>query len=452
MNETETVLIGCAAGFAGDRLDAGEAILDLFETRAEPRWLMYECLAERTLALAQLAKAQGGVGYSAYLDRYLKPILPRAMSAGVRIVSNLGAADPLAGARRVHELAAEAGLTPPRVAAVLGDDLRALMSDEEIRALPLMDGAHVIHRPIIAANAYLGAGIVAKAAATGADVILTGRTTDSALALGPLMHEYGWATGDYRLMATGVICGHLLECGGQVTGAYFADPGFKDVPDLAHVGFPVAEVSAGGRVVIGKPPNTGGCVTRATVTEQLLYEMHDPAAYLTPDAAADITAVKLAEDGPDRIAVEAVRGAPPPGTLKATVSVENGWLGEAEMSYLGPGARARAALAAEVVETRLSEAGVEDRLGVELLGAGGGFGRGTVREWRESEDIRLRLALISDDKAAAQLLIDELQALYCSGPAAGGGFRSHLTAQMATASVLVPREVVERSARVEVLS
>lgn len=451
MSDNTKILIGCAAGFAGDRLDAGEAILDWFETRDEPRWLMYECLAERTLALAQLAKASGGHGYSAYLDRYLRPILPRAMAAGVRIVSNLGAADPLAGAHRVRELAEEAGLRPPRVAAVLGDDLRVLMSDADIRALPLMDGEAVIHRPIIAANAYLGAAKVSEAAACGADVILTGRTTDSALALGPLAEAFNWRSGDADLMAAGVICGHLLECGGQVTGAYFADPGLKDVPDLAHVGFPVAEVTADGRVTITKPPNTGGCVTRATVTEQLLYEMHDPAAYLTPDATSDITGVALSEDGADRIVVDGVRGAPPPGTLKATVSVENGWMGEAEMSYIGPNARARAELAADVVETRLREAGVDDRLGVELFGAGGGFGRGKVRKWSESEDIRLRLALISDDKAAAGLLIDELQALYCSGPAAGGGFRSHLTPQMATASVLVPRELVEAHARVEVI-
>ena len=448
---TDTVLIGCAAGFAGDRLDAGEAILDLFERRSGPRWLMYECLAERTLAIAQQAKAEGRPGYSAWLDRYLGPILPRALAAGVRIVSNLGAADPMAGAHRVRELAEAVGLCPPKVAAVLGDDLTALMSDEDIRALPVFDGGDVLHRPIIAANAYLGAAPVAEAAATGADVILVGRTTDSALALGPLMHEFGWDAGDHDLMAAGVICGHMLECGAQVSGGYFADPGFKDVPDLARVGFPVAEVSRNGAMIIGKPPGTGGLVTRATVTEQLLYEMHDPAAYLTPDATADITDVRLEEAGPDRIAVTGVRGAPPPETLKATVSVANGWMGEAEMSYLGPNTRARAELAADVVETRLREAGVEAPLGVELLGAGGGFGRGVVRNWRDGEDIRLRLALISEEKETAARVIDELQALYCSGPAAGGGFRSHLTPQMATASVLVPREIVESAVRVEVI-
>ena len=448
---SERVLIGCAAGFAGDRLDAGAAILDQFASEDGRKWLMYECLAERTLALAQQAKAAGGPGYSPWLDRYLGPILGRAMDQGVRIVSNLGAADPLAGARRVIELAREVGARAPRVAVVLGDDLRQILDDEAIRVAPRLDGEDVLDRPLISANAYLGAEPVRRAAATGADVVLVGRTTDSALALGPLRDAFGWRADDFDLMATGVICGHLLECGAQVTGAYFADPGFKETPDLAHVGFPIAEVGPGGDFSITKPSGTGGCVTRATVTEQLLYEMHDPAAYLTPDAAADVTGIVLGQDGPDRIAVSGIRGAPPPATLKATAAAANGWMAEAEMSYIGPNATARARLAADIVETRMREAGVAERIGVELLGAGGGFGRGVVRDFRDAEDVRLRLAMIAADKSRAAALIDETQALYCSGPAGGGGFRSHLTPQLATGSILVDRAVVEARTQIEVI-
>lgn len=449
---TTKVLIGCGAGFAGDRFEAAGPILDRFAGETCPRYLMFECLGERTLALAQAElRRDPALGFSPFLDRYLAPVLGRAMATGTRIVSNLGAANPVAGARRTQALAREIGASIPRVAIVLGDDLRAQISDHDIRALPRLDGAALIDRPIVAANVYLGAEPVRDAIATGADIVLVGRTTDSALALGPLMHEFGWS--DFDRLAAGTIVGHLLECGGQITGAYFADPGFKDVPDLAHVGFPIAEVAGDGTFVVTKPKGTGGCVTRATVTEQLLYEMHDPAAYRVPDVTCDVTRLTLAEDGTDRIRVSGIHGSGPPDTLKATVSVDNGWMAEAEMSYAGPNALARAELAADIVETRVREAGVEDALGVDILGAGATFGRGRKRTWQSAPDgdYRVRLALISDDRNHATLVIEELQALYCSGPAGGGGFRSSLSPQIATASVLVPRSVMDGKVTIEVI-
>ena len=288
-----TVYIGCGAGFAGDRFDAAAAIIAELAGCDAPKYLMFECLAERTLASAQLEKLKDpSRGYSPFLDQYFTRHLGPAMSAGVKIVSNLGAANPIAGAHRVREIAAEQGLRQPSVAVVMGDDLTETMNEDEIRALPVMDGQEVIDRTMRAANVYLGAEPVAEAVATGADIVLVGRTTDSALALGPLIHEFGW--NDLDRLAAGTIAGHLLECGAQVTGAYFADPGKKDVPDLAHVGFPIAEVAEDGGFVITKPKGTGGLVNRATVTEQLLYEMHDPAAYLVPDVTCDITSLMLA--------------------------------------------------------------------------------------------------------------------------------------------------------------
>ena len=448
------VLIGCGAGFAGDRFDAAGPILDHLEIFSDPRYLMFECLGERTLALAQAElRRDPELGYSPFLDRYLRPILNRVMASGVRIVTNMGAANPIAGARRVQALAREIGAPVPRVAVVIGDDLTAVMSDDAIRTLPRLDGAGLIDKPIVAANVYLGAAPVRDAVATGAEIVLVGRTTDSALALGPLMHEFAWSEDDYDRLAAGTIVGHVLECGAQVTGAYFADPGFKDVPDLAHVGFPIAEVDADGTFVITKPSGTGGCVTRATVSEQLLYEMHDPAAYLVPDVSCNITGLSLTDDGANRILVDGIRGAAPPETLKATVSVDNGWMAEAEMSYAGPNALARAELAAEIVETRLREAGVDEEIGVDILGAGATFGRGRHRTWSAAPegDYRLRLALIADEKAHAARVIEELQALYCSGPAAGGGLRSSLTPQIATASVLVPRHVLDGKVRIKVI-
>lgn len=451
--QTDRVLIGCAAGFAGDRFGAANPILDAFQAQDCPRYLMFECLGERTLALAQEEKRRDPQrGYSPFLERYLSPILARIMADGVTVVTNLGAANPIAGAHRIIAVAREMGLSPPRVAVVTGDDLTTIMTEAEIRDLPRLDGAHLLDRPMVAADVYLGAAPVAAAVATGADIVLVGRTTDSALALGPLIHEFGWTDPDH--LAAGTICGHLLECGAQISGSYFADPGFKNVPDLAHVGFPFAKVQRDGRFTVTKPAGTGGCVTTATVTEQLLYEMHDPAAYLVPDVTCDVTQLSLHEEAPDRIAVRGVRGHAPPSTLKATISVDNGWMAEAEMSYAGPNALARAELAGEIVETRLREAGVAEPLAIDILGAGGTFGRGRKRNWDAPADgdYRLRLALISDDKSTAAQVTEELQALYCSGPSAGGGFRAHLTAQIATGSVLVPRTLIDDHIKVEVIA
>lgn len=445
-----TVYIGCGAGFAGDRFDAAARIIAELASRDAPKYLMFECLAERTLASAQLEKVKDPAkGYSPFLDQYFRRHLGPAMTAGVRIVSNLGAANPLAGAHRVRAIAAEQGLPAPRVAVVMGDDLMETMSEDDIRALPLIDGGNIIDRPMRAANVYLGAAPVAEAVATEADVILVGRTTDSALALGPLIHEYGWANLDR--LAAGTIAGHLLECGAQVTGAYFADPGVKDVPDLAHVGFPIAEIASDGGFVITKPNGTGGLVNKATVTEQLLYEMHDPAAYLVPDATCDVTQLTLAEDGTDRIHVSGVRGHTPPEKLKATVSVDFGWMAEAEISYAGRGALARAQLAGEIVETRMRDAGVTEKIAFDLIGAGATFGRGAKQLTNEPGhgDYRLRLAVITDEREVAQLLNDELYHLYCSGPSAGGGIRNALIPQMATASVMVDRSDI--SPRVEAI-
>jgi len=453
---TNRVFIGCAAGFAGDRFDAGVPLVAHLRKQDGPSYLMYECLAERTLALAQADRLQDPErGYSPFLERYFRPVLAEALASGIRIVTNMGAANPVAGAKRLQKLARDIGCRPPRVAVVLGDDLRAVLTDEEIRALQQLDGGSLIKRPLVAANAYLGAAPVRNAVATGAEVVLLGRTTDSALALGPLMHEFGWTGSDLDLLAAGTICGHLLECGAQVTGAYFADPGFKDVNDLAHVGFPIAEVAPDGGMTITKPPGSGGCVNPATVTEQLLYEMHDPAAYLVPDTTCDVTDLTLAQDGRDRVTVRGVRGHAPPPALKATVSVDNGWMAEAEMSYAGPNALARADLAGNVVETRLREQGVEEDISIELLGAGAILSRG--RDQSRSGPLpyngeyRLHLAMIAQDKARAALLIEELQSLYCSGPAAGGGFRSHLTRQIATCSVFLPSGVLADHIRVEVI-
>ena len=450
---TTRAFVGCGAGFAGDRLDAGIAVARHLAACDGPRTLIYECLAERTLALAHGAPH----GWSPYLERYLEHTLAPCLDHGIRIVTNMGAADPMGGARAVHALAGRMGLRRPRIAVVTGDDLQdpggAAMDEAALRAAepfpgdPLPDGA------VIAANAYLGAAPVRDACLTGADVVLVGRTTDSALVLGPLMADLGWSPNDLDRMAAGTICGHLLECGAQVSGAYFADPGFKDVPDLAHVGFPVAEVETDGTVVVTKPAGTGGRVDAATVTEQLLYEMHDPAAYLVPDVTADVTGLRLDETGPDRVRVTGARGHAPPAMLKAVVCCEGGWLGETELSYAGPNARARAGLAADIVRTRMAAAG-HDGVAFHLIGEGAAFRTpvGPVVPDPTPQDLRLRASLLTREREGAELLGQEMLSLYCSGPAGGGGHMARVTPQIATGGILVPREMVEPFVTVEVVA
>ena len=443
------VSIGCGAGFSGDRYDAAVPVVATLASAPGERFLIYEVLAERTLAIAQkLRRENPDQGYSPFLDAYLSLVLADCHRHGIRIVTNMGAANPLGAARRVHVLAQELGVSGLRVAAVTGDDLTSAMSEAEIRAQPLIEGLAFGDRAIVAANAYLGARPVAHALATGAHVVLVGRTTDAALSLGPLIHVHGWSADALDLLAQGTVCGHLLECGAQVSGAYFPDPGFKDVADLANVGFPIAEVGADGDLMITKAADTGGLVSRATVTEQLLYEVHDPHNYLTPDVTLDIGEVGLEEIAPHRVRVHGARGKPPPATLKATVCFDAGWLGEGEISYAGPNALARAQLAASVVRARCKSVGIGEQVRVEVLGTQAILDNDTQQRrphvaFPSDGEYRVRASVRSARRNVAQRVSDEVLSLYCSGPAGGAGVRQHVTAQVSTASILVDRDRVQ---------
>ena len=446
----DLVHIGCGAGFAGDRKDAGGPVVDTLATRDGPKYLIFETLAERTLALAQKQKQRDPErGYSPFLEAYVRPVLKRCLDNNIRIVSNFGAANPAGGARRILEIAREIGCSIPRIAVVSGDDLLTVMDEKEIRAhktiegLPIGDG-------IVAANTYIGARPIAEALAGGADIVVVGRTTDPALVLGPLIHEFGWTEEDWDTLAAGTLAGHLLECGAQVTGAYFADPGFKDVPDLAHVGFPIATISREGAIRIGKADNTGGCVTPATVKEQILYEMHDPSAYLTADVVLDITGVSVEQETENVVAVSGARGKARPDTLKTTISFDGGWLGEAEISYAGPNALARAELAKEVLSERARERGSNAEYRFDIIGTSSTFDGGAAPypgagRHAPNGDYRVRAAVSCHSREVAEDLADEVLSLYCSGPAGGGGFRRNITAQIHTASILVDRNKLSPS-------
>lgn len=439
--------IGAGAGFAGDRTDAAGPVVEALATCEGPRFLMFETLAERTLALSQLERRQNpDRGYNPALERFLAPILARCLAANIKIVGNFGAANPLAAARRIAAFANGLSLRAPRIAVVEGDDLMDRLTPAELAARETSGDLLAHGSDIISANLYLGAWPIAQAFDQGADIVVTGRVADSALALGPLLHVFDWQADDWDRLAAGTLAGHLLECGAQVSGGYFSDPGYKDVPDLAEVGYPIAEVDADGGMIIGKPPGTGGLVNRLTVIEQLLYEIHDPRAYLAPDVVLDLSDVDVAEVGKNRVRVRGARGKPAPQTLKATVCIDNGLFGEAEISYAGPNAAARAQQAVDIVRRRLRKRAPELRVRIDAIGAMSVLGTTSITPELQgcaATDIRLRFAAQAADAAQVGLLLDEVEALYCAGPAGGAGVRRRVTPRLASTSCLIERRYAE---------
>ncbi|MEJ7931644.1 acyclic terpene utilization AtuA family protein [Ramlibacter sp. AN1015] len=440
----KTLAVGCGAGFSGDRVDAAPPVVRTLIARGGPAALIFENLAERTLAQQQLArKARPEAGYEPLLQQELRPVLADCLAHGITIVGNFGAANPDGAARAIAALSAELGLPMPRIAVVKGDDL----SDARGRAIVREHLGAFDDQRFVCANAYQGAFEIARAIEAGAQVVVTGRVADPSLVLGPAIAHFGWQPDDLDPLAGGTMAGHLLECGAQVSGGYFADPGRKDVPGLENVGFPIAEIEADGSCVIGKADATGGLVDCRTVKEQLLYEVHDPAAYLTPDVVADITEATVTQVGPDRVRLAGVKGHPRTGTLKALVYFDGGWLGEAEISYAGPNAEARARLAMEVVRKRM---GSRLPLRFDLLGissildddtgqmlAAAPIGRHT--------DVRLRVAGKHESEGEVDALLRDVMALWTGGPAGGGGVRTAKRQRLSNRACLIPRELLATS-------
>lgn len=448
---TQSIHIGAGAGFSGDRPGAALPVVEALIAAGRPAFLIFEMLAERTLALAQLDRQRDpAAGHSPNLLAMLEPVLALCLENNIRIIGNFGAANPPGAARHIADLAARLGHPTARIAVVAGDDLSQVMRAEELAAREV-DGLLLRADPIsgqlpeiVAANAYLGAAPIAAALDAGAQIVVTGRVADPALVLGPLVHGFGWRWDDWQRLAAGTLAGHLLECGPQVSGGYFADPGFKDAADFVDIGYPIAEIDSDGNIVITKPAGTGGVVDLRSVKEQILYEIHDPAAYLTPDVVLDLTEVELEQIGPDRVAVRGARGHARPERLKATVCINAGLLGEAEISYAGPNAAARARLAIEIVRQRMARAWPEQPIRADIIGICSSFGDSAGHMLAAShfntEDLRVRFATRSADPAPVQRLLAEVEALYVAGPAGGGGVRRQTTPQLASASCLIERD------------
>lgn len=440
---THSILaIGCAAGFGGDRVDAAPPVVETLIASGLPSILIYEMLAERTLAQAQLARrANPQTGYAPLMERAVAPVLSRCVEQGIPIVSNFGAANPQAAAQRLQALARQQGIHNLRVVIVEGDDLSDLAGQALLRSY--LDPAFA-ERELVSANVYLGGAAIAEALRLGAQVVVTGRVADPALVVGPALAHFGWAEDDWDRLARATMAGHLLECGAQVTGGYFADPGFKEVPAIHNLGFPMVELDSDGEFVVTKAANTGGLVDSRTVKEQLLYEIHDPAAYLTPDVIADISETEVIEIAPNRVRVTGVRGHPRPATLKAMLCFNGGWLGEGEISYAGPNAEARARLAATILQRRLGD---QLALRFDLIGVLSVFGADREAGWIDQppgsgRDVRLRVAAAHHDRNLVETLLQEVTALYTCGPAGGGGIRTALTPRLHSTACYLPRELI----------
>ncbi len=447
MSRTKSLRIGAGAGTSDDRMTPA---LDLVE-RGEIDYLVFECLAERTVARENQSKVKNpDKGYTPSLEERLSMVLPSCIKNNVRIVTNMGAANPIGGARAARKTAKDLGLGNISVAVLLGDDVSDIVS--KMPELIIMENGEPLESllpKIQSANAYLGADQISAALTKNTPIVMTGRVADPSLFLAPMIYEFGWSYDDYDLLAQGTAAGHLLECTASVTGGCFGWPGIKDVPNLANNGYPFADVGPNGSITIGKTPGSGGRLDVMTCTEQLIYEMHNPKAYITPDCVLDITELELTQETSDRVRVSNARAHPRTDTFKVTVGYLDGYIGEGEVSYGGIGAVARAKWAAEIIRERLRVRGFQyEDFRVDLIGMTSLHGDNGKRP--EPYEVRLRLAGRSYDRNAAHAVGFETRAMHMHGPGgAGGACEPRVKEVLAVKSVLLPRHLVKTQIVVE---
>jgi hypothetical protein len=427
----DKIRIGCGAGFSGDRLDPSIVLVE----KGNLDYLVLECLAERTIALAQKRKLQDATkGYDPLLERRIESLIDLLVSHNVCLITNMGAANPIAAAEKVAEIAKSRQIKL-KVAAITGDDV----FDKVDFARPAMETNQPISnsgKPV-SANAYLGVAGIIDALNSEADVIITGRVADPSLFLAPMIHQFGWSLDDFNLLGKGTVIGHLMECAGHITGGYFADPGKKDVPDMAHLGHPFVDVYRDGTGMISKVEGTGGIINLLTAKEQLLYEVVNPFEYYTPDVVADFTSVHLTQIGPNVVKVSGGSGKARPASYKVSVGYNAFYLGEGEITYGGYNAIARAKLAGTTVRERLSSEFPDLR--IDLIGHSSLHGEDISLKSGPYE-VRLRVAAASPSSAKAALVGEEIEALYTNGPGGGGGVRKNVTEVIGIVSTLIPRE------------
>ncbi|MGF6906537.1 acyclic terpene utilization AtuA family protein [Fusobacterium sp. PH5-44] len=445
------IRIGSGAGYAGDRI---EPAVDLM-INGNIDYLVFECLAERTIAIAQQEKMKDpNKGYNGLLEYRFEKILPFCKEKKVKIITNMGAANPLSAVKKIKEMCNNIGITGLKLAAVLGDDISNELDkylDRDVLELGIPLGK--IKDKLVSANVYLGVDGIVEALKNGADIVITGRCADPAIFMGPMIYEFGWDVNNYDLIGKGIMTGHLLECGAQVSGGYFAVPKYNDVEELWNVGFPIAEVSENGDVIITKTETTGGVVSSRTCKEQLLYEIHDPANYMTPDGVADFTNISMDELGKNMVFLTGATGKEKPETLKVSIGYKDCFIGEGEISYGGSTAYDKAVLAGEVVRKRLEHTGVKyEELKIDIMGVNSLYGESIGKNILNNGllgEVRLRVAGRTLDRANATKIANELETLYTNGPSGGGGVTKGVSEIVSICSIFVPRTDVKIEVRYE---
>ena len=434
----KTIRIGSGAGTSMDLIDPAVELVE----QGNIDYICFECLAERTIGIGQQVRLrEPDKGYDPLLEERMEAILLPCKKNNVKIITNMGAANPLAAMQRTKEVAERLGVNDIKIAALLGDDVVDVVRQGQFSFLENGQPVSSLGDKIISANAYLGCAGIVEALQNGADVIITGRVADPALFAAPLIHEFGWPMDDWHKMGIAACVGHLLECGGQASGGYFADPGVKDVPDLDRLGFPLAEVAEDGSFFITKVAGSGGEVSSRTLTEQILYEVFNPAAYYTPDVVADFSHIQFIEEAPDQVRVVGATGKKRPDTLKVSVGYLDGFIGEGQISYAGPGAVARGKLALDIVKKRLERKKIPlEEIRYDLIGCNSLHGNALSNG--EPYEVRVRAAGRAPLQKDAAQVGAEVFALYTNGPVGGGGAWQSTKDVLAILSVLIPRTSV----------
>jgi hypothetical protein len=421
----KTIRIGNGQGFWGDNVDA--PVLLLREGQLD--YLGMDYLAEVTLSIMMRQKLKDPKkGYATDFVDFIRQVLPELVERGVKVITNAGGLNPRACREEIFRIAHELKVEGLRIGVVEGDDILPRLSElsgagHEMKNMDTGEplAAHV--KKVTSANAYLGAQPVAEALRQGAQIVLCGRITDTSLALAPLIAEFGWSEDDWNKLAAGTIAGHILECGAQCTGGNFTR--FWEVPELWNVGYPIVEAREDGTFTVTKHAGTGGLVTVDTVAEQLLYEMGNPEDYITPDVIADFSTIRLAQEGPDRVAVSGIEGRPKTPFLKVSASYLAGYKAAGHLTITGPRAIEKANLCAEIVWKRLERGGVtfaeEDKV-VEIFGGQGVCLPGVATPPEDPAEIVLRLAVRDSSAAKVERFGKELAPLVTAGPPGVTGF------------------------------
>lgn len=431
------IRIGSGAGFSGDLL---EPAIELAE-KGNLDYLVFECLAERTIALAQLQKLKhSNKGYDPFLEQRIKTFLPICLRKKIKIISNMGAANPIAAADKIIEIAKELGVKELKVVAVSGDDVLESVQNKDYILLESKTPFSKLLKKVVSANAYLGINPIIKALEQGADIIITGRVADPAIYMAPLFYEFDWNTEDPDILGKATAMGHLLECAAQVCGGYFYDANKKRIAETEQIGFPLADVSQDAEFKITKVQNSGGIITKATCKEQLIYEIHDPKRYITPDVIADFSNISFHEVSKDCIKINGATGIKKTGKLKVSIGYKDGFIGEGQISYGGYQALERAALALNVIKRKFIRLGYDENdticelIGFNALSKDHPIGK--------PEEVRLRVAVRTNTLDEAHRIGYQLEALYTNGPAGGGGAYKSVKEIIAVQSILIDENMV----------